>query len=99
MDIRDTAKSLLFEKIQETSIYARELISQDSLTPDDILLEGKCLVDYGINSIDYCKIASDITDSMNVSVPLDVFSKTNNIREIIDLITHINQTNNAQQLS
>ncbi len=45
-----------------------------------------CLVDLGVNSIDYAEIALDIMAELDIDVPLRTLANKNKISEVVDLI-------------
>lgn len=79
--------NMLYEAITEISPYTSELLSTSFGSTNFGIRsqDNVCLVDLGINSIDYAQICHILMNRLKVSCSLEVFTSTNNINDIVDI--------------
>ncbi|TVZ38750.1 phosphopantetheine binding protein [Alteromonadaceae bacterium 2753L.S.0a.02] len=84
-------RKMLIEAIVEVSPFSAAIL-QDA---DEKLTKETYLVDLGINSIDYAHIATILLEKLDISLPLDVFTKTNNVSDVVELFYSLSEQNSA----
>lgn len=72
----------LYAAISEVSPFAVDLLAKTGQKVDRKTL----LVDLGINSIDYAQVAHMVMEQLNINCSLDIFTKTNSISGIVDVL-------------
>lgn len=72
--------NIIRSAIIEVSPYAAELMAIRSSGTQNVYL-----VDLGINSIDYAQIVLIVMNKLEIDFPIDVFSRTNSINEVVDI--------------
>lgn len=75
----------LVDAIREVSPYARETIEGWEAER----IEQAFLVDLGVSSIDYCQIANILMDQLDIHCAIDIFARTNNIHDVVDIFYHL----------
>ena len=78
--------------ITEVSPYASDLLMNAS----DIDRQHIYFVDLGINSIDYTEIALIVMSKLNVDLPIDVFTQTNCVNDVVDMFYELTACNSAR---
>lgn len=73
---------VLYDAIIEISPFAADLLA----SPDQLFDRDKFFVNLGINSIDYAQIANLVIKKLNIDCTLDVFTRTNNVKAVVDLL-------------
>lgn len=71
------------EAIMDISPYAENLATA---TDRDLKNSNVCFVDLGINSINYAEIMLIVMDKLNLNFSLDMFTRTNNINDAVDIL-------------
>lgn len=84
---RDAITSIVYGAIAEVSNYAGEILAENRNLED----QEVCLVDLGINSIDYAEIAMIVMDNLKISHSLDIFTRTNKLREVVDIFYELQE--------
>ncbi len=80
--------SLIKKLCIEQSPYCLELAKE----PDFKIYDDTCLVDLGINSIDYTEISTIIMEELDVEINLTSLAQINKIEDIANIVyEHINQ--------
>lgn len=74
--------SVLHSAIAEVSPDAARTLA--SLAPE--ITSKMYLIDLGINSIDYAEVAYIVMDNLNISGSVDIFSNTNRIGDLVDIL-------------
>lgn len=82
--------NIIYDVISEVSPSAATMLPMGADKMPDIFF-----VDLGINSIDYAEIAHTVMDRLNVVQPIDIFTCTNRISDVVDILYNLaNQENN-----
>ncbi|BFM08070.1 hypothetical protein [Halioxenophilus aromaticivorans] len=92
---QNVIRSSLLVALAETSEFAREYIRAvnssegtsgpvpERPTANDALIDNLCLVDIGINSVDYCEIIHTLAEQFDVNVDLTHFASRYRIGEVV----------------
>ena len=89
--LRTDITNYIVSVIKETSPI---LTDTNEYQNTEISLKDTFLVDLGINSIDYVEIVNKVNSAFNTNIPLSRFSSTNNIGEIVSIVSkEIESTN------
>ena len=77
--------SIVHKAIIEVSPYAAELLAKRGEHRNQDIF----LVELGINSIYYAQIAHIVMNELNVDCPLDIFTCSNRIKDVVDIFYHL----------
>jgi hypothetical protein len=80
MDKREIL-NMIHSAILEVAPYALDLLTLKKADKN----QGLCFVDLGINSINYAEIAHIVMGKLHVDYPLDVFTRTNRIDDVVEI--------------
>ena len=80
---KDDVFEQLIQEIKNVSYFAEESVNCEDI---EAIRNNKCLVDIGINSIDYVDIVDRLLSAYDLIIPIDRFVNVNKIQDVVDIV-------------